>query len=140
MAIKVGDLLVNATSQLIPSNSLVIVLEIEKAKGSFKPNVLTVQAFDGKVYQTTQDNLLEVTFLYHPKYEIVYLPSVSFRAIATKGRFGSSEIPVDTMFNPFTKRVDGSIHKVRVLPSSLVYIGEVTDLDGRDEYEAPKHD
>jgi len=135
MAIKVGDLLINATSQAIPSNSLVIVLEIEKSTSSFKPDILTVQGFDGKIYETGKDNLMEVTFLYHPKYEIVYLPSVSFRAITTKGRFGDKEIPVDTMFNPFTKRVDGSIHKVRVLPSSLVYIGEVTDLDGRDEYE-----
>ena len=135
MAIKVGDLLINATSQVIPSNSLVIVLEIEKSGSSFKPDILKVQGFDGRIYETGKDNLMEVTFLYHPKYEIVYLPSVSFKAITTKGRFGSSEIPVDTMFNPFTKRVDGSIHKVRVLPSSLVYIGEVKDLDGRDEYE-----
>lgn len=137
MAIKTGDILMNATSTVIPPNALVVVLDVEKSRVNYKPDKLTVQDFDGKMYETAKDNLLEVTFFIHPKYDVVFLPSVSYRAICTKGRFGNSEIPVDTMFNPFTKRVDGSIHKVRVLPSSLVYVGELSDLEERDEYEKP---
>lgn len=135
MAETVGKIMMNGASVSFDTGALLYVLANVTGSDTYKQDVI-VSTLDGeKKVKTNATNLLDVTFFLHPQIGLVYIATHSYQTIVSSGSYGSSTIPVFTVFKKTEKGVKYSYERKATFIRDLIYIGELTDLDLIDKYD-----
>lgn len=132
--VKEGDLVLNHASSTMLQGEVAFVVGVRKQSSSFKGDVIKIQTLSGKLLEVNQDNVLEASFFLHPEHGVCYMPSVTWKALMNRGLPNNDKTPIYVMFKKVDGRVKVSVERKEVKLKDLVYVGEIGDLDGRDEY------
>jgi len=132
---KVGKIMMNGASTALKSGELIYIRSLLSNKDGFNQNAIVGTMDGSRDVKTGLGNLLDVTFFLHPKLGMVYIATHSYQTIVSSGSYGSSTIPVFTVFKNTEKGVVYEYERQSVYIRDLLYIGELDDLDKVDKYD-----